>query len=516
MAEELLKVWESFEDGAGFPWDNQKNNGYYGIQAAGDAGFVSDNIALRVPPLETVVASVFTSGYTCRYSFQVADSGGTLYTYYLSDNGTHGKMTKIETVALTDRGTVTTNNVCWGHPTYYRGKWYMTGTNNHADAKLMYELTTVGVGAIAGDTLTPGDADSGYGHLAMIGHQMCKVSPTLGVSILTTDASATLDANWGSYFPCGDSYDDVQGTAGLSGLTFVLRNRGLYTFNDRGRAGLVAEDFAIWQEANQANYWGMAPWKGGLVFTHPTGVYYYYPGNPPIPIFLPNHPRGVDFLWDVDTIEPRGIAAIGDFLYLVVYDSYNSDAYLMCGQAKGGNPTDVKWDVLQYLLGNANNCTPVISVANSMMGESRTRLSYMSSSTGLGWMPLNDFGGPVLSSGASGYNGETGATCYLSGLSFPKPVRLTRLVVQTIDMDATTSFQAWMLINAGLSDGSSTVSRTAVGGPMYGNKSHEIKLDQTTPAYTLFVGFTPGTGHTLSSYKGGGIHRVSLYGVPVE
>lgn len=338
MAEQLLAHWDDWSDGLGTLHHGAGNGLAWARGMIGGKGFLAPTA------LQKGATSVIDSGYTIRYGFVNKDSNSDPHLYLLADNGTDGRVYKFSLKAgsyLTAGGATSYAGKRLGHPVRYKGNWYYT----ELGGSLMRKLTVTGVGAIGGDTIVNGDAGSGDGHLISYGHQIAKIQPTDGISILKTGGDANADADWGSDFPCGDSDDDSIGGASLQGLAYVLRGRGLYTFNDRGRAGSIFEDFDAWQQED-IKYWSIAPWKGGLVFSRLDAVYYWYPGILPINISLGgrNLAQDPDRIRDIRRLRYRSISAIGDFIYVsyALTPTSNSGGILV-GEAVGGDPTKIAW-----------------------------------------------------------------------------------------------------------------------------------------------------------------------------
>ncbi|KKK75169.1 hypothetical protein LCGC14_2876440, partial [marine sediment metagenome] len=125
-----------------------------------------------------------------------------------------------------------------GQPARYQGKWEFPAAGT-TEAR---QLTTVGTGTVTTDTLTGPTSSGGSAnaeHLTNVAFQLSGHRSGSGVRILIVDGNPLTEGSWGSYFQVGDKDERALGLKGLSGLTFVLSKEGLYSFNSKGRAGLV-------------------------------------------------------------------------------------------------------------------------------------------------------------------------------------------------------------------------------------------------------------------------------------
>lgn len=397
----LLARWDDWSDGQGFLWESL---GAHGV--AFSNGMYGANHSLRPTAQPQSFGLRFDGNYIPRFGFINKDSSGNPHLYILADTGTDTKMYKFSLISGNTgdvQDAITYLGKLPGHPVRFEGNWLWTMRSATTDT--MFELTATHAEGIASDTITTGDSSSGGGHLITYGHQLAKVSPTAGVSILSTNGNPTVDADWGSHFPVGDDSDTSIGAASIQGRAYIKRGRGLYTFNDRGRAGSVFEDFEAFQQEN-INYWTMTNWKGGLVFTRQDTVYYWQPGRLPVAISMGARelPDDYDNLQPFNNVKYTGIATIGEYIY-VGYTYYknqiaNAPGGIMVGKAKNGNPTDIAWWIYSEGLTAFTEGTPIIVTDSDAIdnGNSTTILvSPGTLATSLMLFPLGINGGPVPS-----------------------------------------------------------------------------------------------------------------------
>ncbi len=252
MAGELLiKEWSDWSDGMGFAMDDGQNNGFAGPISASGFCLLGSKGELRPPPMYAQT-NVVLNGFA-EYFFTERDTAGHNY-LYVTDFDPVGETFQgfLHKIRLSPAGQ-------WGEtlgslsftnrlakPERYRGNWYFTEL---AENTRLRRLTTVAPqNLITADTIDDdGGLNNGGGHLGLAGHaQLSRFLTTGQVSILLEEQDA-LGNLWGAGFPVADSDSDQLGIASVSGMTFAYNTRGLYTFNDRGQAGVVSEDLVAWE-----------------------------------------------------------------------------------------------------------------------------------------------------------------------------------------------------------------------------------------------------------------------------
>ena len=388
----LLRRWDDWSDGQGFLWDGIAHGVAHSVGMIGGIGSLSP-VAFGAE-----YTSKLDSGYIIRFGFRQDSS-----VYFLADNLTHTKIYKFDlstSTFMNGQGSTQYSNTLPARPVRFEGKWLWT-TLGLTDT--MKELTTNGGGDISADTIVTGDGSSGGGHLINYGHQLAKISDASGISILSTNGNPVVDADWGSHFPVGDDSDTTTGAAAVQGRAYVQRGKGLYTFNARGRAGSVYEDFDAFQQEN-VTWWSMANWKGGLVFTREDAIYYWQPGTIPVNIAMAARglPDDYDNLFAHNAIKYTGIQVIGDYVY-VKYRYYlvgtnTGIGGVMVGQAKGGDPRNISWwnYTQDVVVNRTNNPVIVTGVPTGLIFDSSTILfSSDVTATSIFAYPLGYNGAPV-------------------------------------------------------------------------------------------------------------------------
>ena len=478
MAEKLLKVWDDWSAGAFYTVDDGQTPGYGHTNSL--LGAIGLRHEVRPVPQEVTASVTLGAGYNLRHGFEEVDASGNPRLYLVNNTASAGRLTKVSLITAsfgqTNNALDYSNPV--GHPIRYAGNWYWTEL---AAASEIHELTTCADGVIGSDTVTPSVDDRGDGHLFSLGHQMAKVSTTVGVQLLSTDASP-ITGTWGSAFPVGDPNDLSLGAASLQGAAFVLRGRGLYTFNDRGRSGPVYEDLALWQ-GNSIKYWSMDNWKGGLVFSHPSGLFYYRTGNIPINISpTTREPEVNSIMLDPKDLRFHSIKAVGDYLYAYcTLIGSTTTGYILCGNAVNQDPTNIRWWVL---IGNTTGSVDyglVVTTTGTYSTGITTCLWYQEG-TAIKFIPLNGDGSPVIAKTGIAH---TYASILTSELIFPTPTRITKVVVITGGGDDTIPF---------------SVVSTDVKAYINGNVSTAVQL----------AGSTVSTGRTEFTVNHENVFRYSL------
>lgn len=511
MAEQLLKVWDNWEDGIGYLSDGN-HHGFAGPIGLESASLIGTSESLRVPPTFIDSNRDFTSGYTFRHAFQEKDTSGNYHLYLLSNDGTNGRIQKLN-LASGSFGAAQLEllytNVSFGHPIRYRGNWYFTGLNNHASAQVMHKLTTIGTGDLVSGDITLGDAGSGDGHLALIGHQMTKVQRATGVSILATDADPTVNNNWGSDFSAGDSIDTTLGVAGLQGLEFIVKGKGIYTFNDRGRAGLVNEDLSAWQGAS-AGWWAITNWKGGLVFSHKTNLYFYQLGGLPVAIGPQRQTVALNSSdIDYNFLEYRAVLAIGEYIYVWAYSPLANKSWLLCGLSRQASPIDLSWSIIKALSNDQPDSglglvTDAVINTGTYSIATPTSL-WLQHGTAIKWAALSTNGSPLVTPNSS-HLAQTGSSAYMPELLFPSQIRPTKLVAVLENMAPAVndSFQFSIRVNNG--------NNINVGSLIVANGRHEIILNYLADVYRVNVGATYSGDSAMQGHTGAAIRRIELWG----
>ncbi len=519
----LLRRWDDWSDGQGFLWESL---GAHGV-AWGNGMYGANH---RLTPMAAIqsFSSRIDTGYLVRHGFINKDSSGNPHLYVLADNGTDSKIYKFDmTTGVTGEveGADSYTAQLPGHPVRFEGNWLWTMRTATTD--IMFELTAGANGSIDLDTIAEGDASSGGGHLITYGHQLAKVSPTAGVSILSTNGNPIVNADWGSHFPVGDDSDTSIGAASIQGRAYVKRGRGLYTFNDRGRAGSIFEDFEAFQQES-LNYWTMTNWKGGLVFTRQDTVYYWSPGRLPVAISIGARelPDDYDNLQPFNNIKYQGIATIGEYIY-VGYQYYKNPIStipggILVGKAKNGNPTDIAWWTLGEGYSVTTEISPIIVTDSDALdsGNTTTALITQNANT-LHIYPLGVSGGPAPSTferlrGASLYSGvqlpyidlhETDVTTVrihvenMLGTITPKPTTRQHFHLSGPKQEGAAFESASELMNR------------AVLKRMYTNGVHEVNvrnLRTSQGKVSLAIGFEPET--TALAVYPPSIRAIELYG----
>lgn len=393
MADEIIFRQDDWSNGIGDIYDP------HGLAWAtgwtGGRGYLSPNAAAIY-----TAATRFTSGYILRHGFvNDDDDGGDPHLYLILDNGTDHEIEKVDlstaTFGADQLSSSFAGNTLVGHPIKYKGNWYYT----ELGGSVMRKLTATKPGNIADDTLTDGDAGSGDGHLINYGHQLGKIQLTAGIEILSTGGDANLDADWSSPFPVGDSSDTAIGGASVRGLAYVLRGRGLFTFNDRGRSGSVFEDFGAWQQAD-IKYWTIEPWKGGVVFTRFGSIFYWNPGSGDLPqdisIGASDPIDDKRLLTNLGNIQYTSLSVIGNYLY-VGYD-IGSKSGILFGKPSHSEEKIVSWyNFLNFTstIPSGARAIPITEAQTPAGTNATTFIALQTAERALSIIPLNIDGSPM-------------------------------------------------------------------------------------------------------------------------
>ncbi len=362
-----------------------------------------------------------------------------------------------------------------GQPARYQGLWHFPAGNDNKPR----ELTTIGAGDISTDTLTVAASSfvSGADHLANLSHQMIGVvkdgTNAGGARILIEDGDPQTNADWGSVFQVGDKNERPAGVQSLRGLSFVMHQEGLYSFNNKGRAGLIFEDYRLWR--SPLSNIPLKPFREGLLIPHPAGLLYAVPGNPPIGIGLGTG-EGTRAFPPSGPTELHGgrfhsISPLGDFVFAIYQPDITSTTVLVLVGVLTSDTPSFAWQSLG---------TATLNEKSTMLGCTVTTLSLDANgiSTPFGWFgnagDLNyiqfDPRGSPFRSRADTHKVNIAADAYMSEIIFPEPVDLTEIIIYTQDM---ADGDEWQL-SAFYNDEDTEVN---FGTPFIGNGKDERNLD---------------------------------------
>lgn len=365
MASEItIKVWDNWEDGIGYAIDDGEHNGLAGPATHGGFCLLGARGELRPPPMYAT-SDVTLNGFL-EYVFVETDTSGHSYMYITDYKPSTGKgyLHKIKLSPATDWGNNLGSveyNARIGQPTRYRGKWYFALLSSVSANMRLYELTTIAAQQdISMDTITDdGGSNYGGGHLAIVGVNQLSVYRSTGdVRILAEeDTPLSPSVGWGEAFPVADSESNPLGIASLLGLAYCYDTKGLNTFNDRGQAGIISQDLSTW-EGIEGRGKQLDSWKGGLVFSHAIGLFFYTPGSLPVEIGMDSRQENLSTHPSSELTAIRGgfwggVTTANDWIFSIYSHGHDSDHnYVMAGKtisAEGrghGDPTEIAWHVI--------------------------------------------------------------------------------------------------------------------------------------------------------------------------
>ena len=397
-----------------------------------------------------------------------------------------------------------------GQAARYQGSWWFPGGNNQAPL----ELSTVGSGAVSGDTLDlPSTMAAGSDHLANLNSQIVGVvadgTNAGGVRILKLDGTPDTNGDWGSVFQVGDKNERVAGLRGLEGMVFVSTREGLFSFNSKGRSRMVFEDFRSWPNTF-ANI-PISALKGGLLLTHPSGLQWYKPGELPIGVGVGSTLESTDVpLPGVSELKGgryHSTAVAGDYAYAIYQpDPSSTTALVKCGYTPSGDPKDLVWQGLGTItLLNADHMMAIgVAVGGKPLSSSYvTPTAWFGDTAGLKYIVLNSRAGPFRIRADTHKVGTTG-TAYMSELVLSEPFDLTRLVVTTDDMASGDEWQVSLIAEDG--------RESNLGPSIKSDGRKPLKIDRHS-VQRLVVRVT-FTGTSTAARVPPSIKMMELYGNP--
>ena len=359
-----------------------------------------------------------------------------------------------------------------GQPARYQGLWYFPAGNDQT----FRELTTVGSGAISGDTLTAAGASfaPGADHLANLGSQLVSAvqdgTNGGGARILAIDGAPRTAANWGSVFQVGDKSERPAGLRSLQGASFVLNREGLFSFNSKGRSWLVFEDLRSWPSTFKNGV--LIPRSGGMMFTHPSGLLLFYPGEQPQGVGIDSQSIGQSIpasgVTEIGSGFHVGTVVTGDYTWSL-YQSDPTSATALILVSYGDNP--IVWQSLGVV-----SIPDVLDMTGCTVSLTGEQVSSTLATPTLWFGDGSDLRYLVLGPRASPFRSRTDthkvnvlADAYMSELRFTEPVDLTELVVHTSkDMGSGDEFQISLLVNG-------TGDDIDVGPPVRGSGIRHVR-----------------------------------------
>ena len=403
-----------------------------------------------------------------------------------------------------------------GQPAEHVSRWYLPS------GPLLFprRLDTITTGNISTDTIGGGGTGATNGaneHLIALGNQLAGYCSELqvlyvnfgstpgGARILSIDGTYTTEANWGSAFPVGNDGARALAMSQLLGSTYVLKRDGLYSFNARGRSGLVFEDLRRWPHTLDAL--GMRQWKGGLFLPHPSNLLFYEPGSAPVP-------SGFDAYARAQGLPPSGVTeltrgrwhgtyGIGEYLYGVYQpDPTTTTIWILVGH---GEPPNLVWQLLATTTAlNTRAFTDVFvsTLAEPLALNQKRPTLFFGSGANLAYIVLDERAGPFRNR-ADTHRVAASASAVMSEIFFPQPVDLDEIVVYTQDMAATDEFQLSLIVNA-------TGDEAKIGRPFLGDGRDSRPLSyKRVHRLTLIVTFT---ATDTTSRVPPSISRIELFG----
>ena len=515
--EELVKVWNDWSKGVGYLRDDGRTPGMYyatgvlgGINELRAAPFINDVDHSAQSTATDLVATYF-------FDENISSTTSVLYAVMNRVGNNAGEIVKISMQQSNFGTPITTDTaernstVPFGKPARCQGKWAVPATDDiHVVSDFSISVD---------DTWVNGE--TGATHLAMINHQLSRITTGTGVAILAEDGVPNT-GTWASPFQVGDKDEAASDLFAISGLVFVVKKSGLYTFgtkNDRTISGMVNQDFGAWRSS--FDNLPTALWKGGAAIAHPTGLVYYTVGEPFTPIGFEANPAiaGVvpSGVTELEIGRYHGIAVSGDYLYTVYQpDPSSTAALLMSGFAPGTFPSNISWQVLGpvTLNGNADDAVHGVhatavgfpetaSEANPTVWFTNARSGASAPTTNLGYVILDSRGQP-LRGRANTHRVVVAGDAWMSEIYFNDLINIRRIIVYAEDM-ASNNTDEWQL--SAVYNGTGTDVK--IGKPVISSGRHERPvMRRDVYRFTLHLNFV---GTSTVSRVPPSIKRIELW-----
>ncbi len=510
--ETLLKRWDDWSAGIGYLRDDRRTPGMY--NATGILGGLND---LRAAPFMNDTdfsAQATATDMVATYFFDepISSTTSVLYAVCNRVGNNAAEIVKISMQNSNFGTPITTDTssrnsaVPFGKPARYQGKWCIPATDD------IHVVSAFSVSA--DDTWVNGE--TGGSHLAMINHQLSQYISGSGARILEEDGVPNT-GTWGSVFQVGDKVEPATDLFAISGLMFILKKSGLFSFgvkNDRTISGMVLEDFGTWRSS--FDNMPTALWKGGAVLALPPGLMYYTPGEPftPIGIEAKNVLHGVvpSGVTELEIGKYHGVTVAGDYLYTIYQpDPASTSALVFSGFAPGAFPSNISWQCLGglTLAGNADDAVHGIHATATgfpeAASEANPTLWFSDAANGsqnLSHVILDSRGQP-LRGRANTHKVVTSGDAWMSEIYFDEPQEIKRVVVYAEDMADDDEWQISAVYNG-------TGNDVNIGRPVTASGRQERPVRRRDVyRLTLHVNFT---GTSTSSRVPPSIKRIELWG----
>jgi len=306
-----------------------------------------------------------------------------------------------------------------------------------------------------------------------------------GVRILKVDGAVVTAADWGTAFPVGDTNDHAAALLSTAGLTFVLQQEGLYSFDKEARSRLVFEDFRRWRTPFRSI--PTTTWKGLIVLPHPSGLLLYPPGETPYNVGVEAKQES----WQtMPSLAPllyggRYLSATNagtDYLYVLYQpDVTSTTALVLCGFTPNPRSADVSWQCVGTMTMSDINFPSGIHAltrGGPLSASYDTPTLWYQDTYKIAHKVLDSRGGPFRArSTTANITPVESADAYMSELTFSEPMDLTELEVHTRDMLSTGTLATndrWQFSCIFNNDD----TLTNLGGPVIKNGRTVIKLDR--------------------------------------
>lgn len=193
-------------------------------------------------------------------------------------------------------------------------------------------LSTVAAG-VSNDTWGKGDADARF--LRVVKEKLYRTTGTNEVSILANAADPETESNWGDEFYVGDAGTKITDLLELSGISYPLKEDGLYEWDGVGKADKVLDYGRATRNGQGAIYW-----HGGFMIPTASALWWTRTGKPVGPDSNPNNRANQTSIGTGRYFKQgrwMGLAGFGEYLYGLYVHSFGTEAYLVCGRERGAS-----------------------------------------------------------------------------------------------------------------------------------------------------------------------------------
>lgn len=365
------------------------------------------------------------------------------------------------------------------------------------------------------DTWTAGAATTGGNNLILHNFQLVQSLLGSGVRVLKKDGDPLVAADWGPFFQVGDKKEQIGALAGLEWGLVSVTPRGAYSFNVHGRSGPVLDNFHGW--INPQHYVQLPTWGGGVIYSHPTDLLFYRPGQAPIPIGLGRVPGSnrtpISGAPALHSGRYKGAYVAGNNIFTLYQPDVSSTAALLLAGDLSQGIENLSWQGVAPVTLSSLDPRFTYSIFVSVTGYPMSAtVATPSLWSGDATVADKHFSTILLAPNGSPFHPRVGThkvvtsgDVYLSETTFNTPQDLSHIIVHTQDMTDGDEWKLSAIIN---DDGTDR----AIGSTIINNDRVTRPIDRTKVYRVMF--HLEWIATSTSARVAPSISRIELWGTP--